>query len=150
MPEGPRLLRVPEREDGLDVARVEPVRPLFQLPARDPRETVQRQEVGARSRAPVDGKDDGDAAPDGPASVEDRLFADKQLFLVVDPPGDDGAAVEVDGAGRVVAPVQDDHGDGRGAGHRIPRRFRPKPDGDGATRLDARTKRGQRGHFTLF
>ena len=33
------------------------------------------------------------------------------LLLVVDPPGDDGAAVEVDGAGGVVAPVHGDHRD---------------------------------------
>ena len=31
------------------------------------------------------------------------------LLLVVDPPGDDGAAVEVDGAGGVVPPVHGHH-----------------------------------------
>ena len=30
-------------------------------------------------------------------------------YLVVDPPRDDGAAVQVDGAGRVVAAVQNHH-----------------------------------------
>jgi hypothetical protein len=54
----------------------------------------------------VDGKDEGHPAPDGPLPVEHGPLGDEQLLLVIHPPRDDGAAVQVDGARRVVAAVK--------------------------------------------
>ena len=31
-------------------------------------------------------------------------------YLIIDPPGDDGTAMEVDGASGVIASIEDDHG----------------------------------------
>lgn len=112
VPHGPRVVRVAEREDGLDVPGVQPVWSLFEVPTRDACEPVLGQNVGAAEAE--DGKDEGDAAADGLPAVEDRLLAHKQLLLIVDPPRHDRAAVEVDRAGGVVASVQ--HNDGAGHG----------------------------------
>ncbi len=109
VPHAARELRVGQREDGLDVPRVQPVRPLLQLPPRDAGEPVLRHDGGGAE----DGEDEGDPAADGLLAVEDAALGDEELLLVVDAPGDDGAPVQVDGAGGVVAPVQQDHRCGR-------------------------------------
>ena len=44
--------------------------------------------------------------------VMKNTCTDTDLFLVVHSPGDDGASVKVDGARRVIASVEDDHGCG--------------------------------------
>ncbi len=109
VPHAARELRVGQREDGLDVPRVQPVRALLQLPPRDAGEPVLRHDGGGAE----DGEDEGDPAADGLLAVEDAALGDEELLLVVDAPGDDGAPVQVDGAGGVVAPVQQDHRCGR-------------------------------------
>ena len=63
-----------------------------------------------------DGEHEGDPAPDCLLSVEHALLGHEELFLVVDSPTDDGAAVQVDRTHCVVATVHHHHGDLRHGG----------------------------------
>ena len=67
---------------------------------------------------PEDGEDEGDPARDRLLPVERALLGHEELLLVVDSPADNGAAVQVDRARRVVPPVHHHHRrDLRRAGH---------------------------------
>lgn len=89
VPHGPRELTVTQREDGFDVAGVEAVRTLLQLPPTDPSEPVLRTEVGRTE----DRENKGNPAPDRLFAVEHGPFTHEELLLVVDAPGYNGATV---------------------------------------------------------